>query len=109
MYSLILMAGGFFFEILRILKSIIMFDTSFGLKTWIYPGLFWGVFMYLGLTILLPVMDGEIITWEKVYTLLTGKKLYTLPIWLIVGLVLQYMMFKHIYKKGRREIGEKTD
>jgi hypothetical protein len=75
-----------------------MFDTSFGLKTWIYPGLFWGVFMYFGLTILLPVMDGEIITWEKVYTLLTGEKLYTLPIWLIGGLVMQYFLHKSFRK-----------
>jgi len=86
-----------------------MFDTSFGLKTWIYPGLIWGVFMYLGLTIILPVMDGEIITWEKLNTLLTGEKLYTLPIWLIGGLIFQYLQYKHINKKGRREIGDKTD
>ena len=78
-----------------------MFDTSFGLKTWIYPGLFWGVFMYLGLTILLPVMDGEIITWEKVYALLTGKKIYSLPFWVICGLVMQYFQYKWRNNKGK--------
>jgi len=79
-----------------------MFDTSFGLKTWIYPGLFWGVFMYLSMSIILPLIDGGLITWEILYTLLTGEKLYGLPIWLIVGLVMQYLQFKHIYKKGKK-------
>ncbi|RXQ87856.1 hypothetical protein EO244_15975 [Ancylomarina salipaludis] len=77
-----------------------MFDTSFGLKTWIIPGLIWGICMYIMMTIILPLMDGELITW---------RQLYSLPIWLIGGLVMQYFQFKHIYKKGRREIGEKTD
>lgn len=79
-----------------------MFDTSFGLKTWVYPGLFWGVFMYLGMNIVLPVMDGEFITWDKLCSLLTGEKLYSLPIWLICGLVMQYFQYKWLYKKGRR-------
>lgn len=75
-----------------------MFDTSFGLKTWIYPGLIWGVIMFLIISFLLPLMEGELIVWEK---------LYGLPIWLIGGLVMKYSQFKHIYKNGRRGIGEK--
>lgn len=71
-----------------------MFDTSFGLKTWIYPGLIWGVIMFLIITFLLPLMEGELIKWEK---------LYTLPIWLIGGLVMQYFLHKWIYKKGKYE------
>ncbi|MGZ2371349.1 hypothetical protein ACXR6G_16335 [Ancylomarina sp. YFZ004] len=77
-----------------------MFDTSYGLKTWIYPGLIWGVIMFLAISFLLPLMEGELINWQK---------LYALPIWLIGGLVMQYLQFKSINKKGRREIGEKTD
>ena len=77
-----------------------MFDTSFGLKTWIIPGLFWGVSTCWTITIILPEMDGELVRWER---------LYSLPIWLIAGLVMEYFLHKWIYKKGRREIGEKTD
>ena len=77
-----------------------MFDTSFGLKTWIYPGLIWGVIMFLVISFLLPLMEGELIVW---------KKLYALPIWLTGGLVFKYLQFKEIGKKGRREIGEKTE
>jgi len=70
-----------------------MFDTSFGLKIWIYPGLFCGVIMYLIMTIISPVMDGEIIT---------RKNLYSLPVWLIVGLVMQYFQFKRINTKKKK-------
>ncbi|RKD98759.1 hypothetical protein [Marinifilum flexuosum] len=77
-----------------------MFDTSFGLKTWIYPGLLWGVFMFVGVTMFVVESSDELITW---------KQLYTLPIYLIGGLVFQYLQFKRLNKKGRREIGQKTD
>jgi uncharacterized RDD family membrane protein YckC len=77
-----------------------MIDTSFGLKTWIYPGLIWGVIMCLIITIFLPLIEGDLIIWEELYKLL---------IWLIVGLVMQYFMHKRINNKRRREMGEKTD
>lgn len=77
-----------------------MFDTSFGLKTWIYPGLLWGVFMFVGVSMFVVETSDELITW---------KQLYTLPIYLIGGLVFQYLQFKRLNKKGRREIGQKTD
>ncbi|WP_321516251.1 hypothetical protein [Marinifilum fragile] len=77
-----------------------MFDTSFGLKTWIYPGLIWGVIMFVGVTMFVVENNDELITWNQ---------LYTLPVYLIGGLVLQYLHFKRLNKKGRREIGQKTD
>lgn len=66
-----------------------MIDTNSRLKTWIIPGLFWGVSMCL----VMPIIDGELMTW---------KQLYTLPIWLTVGLVMQYFLSKWIYKKRRQ-------
>jgi len=69
-----------------------MFDTSFGLKTWIYSGLFWGVCVFLIIEIILPVMDETSVSWDV---------LYHLPIWLIIGLVMQYFLSKWIYKKGK--------
>ena len=77
-----------------------MFDTSYGLKTWILPGLSWGVYMYLVMTVVLPLIEGEPIEWDLAVSL---------PIWLIGGLVMQYFQFKRLNKKGRREIGQKTD
>lgn len=77
-----------------------MFDTSYGLKTWILPGLSWGVYMYLFMTVVIPSIQGEPIVWDLAVSL---------PIWLIGGLIMQYFQFKRLNKKGRREIGQKTD
>jgi len=70
-----------------------MLETNFKSKTWIYPGLFWGLSLFLFIYIILPVMDGESITKEN---------FYVLPLWLIIGLVMQYFLQKWISKKRRQ-------
>ena len=56
--------------------------------------------MFVLIAILLPYFEGEAIEL---------KVIYALPIWLIGGLVFQYLNFKRLNKKGRREIEQKTD
>jgi hypothetical protein len=77
-----------------------MFDTSFGLKTWIFPGLIYGLILFLLIGLGLPYLEGETIEW---------KVIYEIPIWLAAGLGVKYYDFKKLNKKGRREIGQKTD
>jgi len=69
-----------------------MFGTSFGLKTWIYSGLIWGVFMFVIIVIVPLVMEDVLITWEN---------LYSLPIWLIGGLIMQFFQDKILKKVNK--------
>lgn len=60
---------------LKFSKPLILTQTDF---KWWYVGLRWGLFMYVFMTIFLPLIDGEGITQKK---LLTG-----IPVWTIAGL-----------------------
>jgi len=62
-------------------------------KNWLKSGLFFGLFMYISMIIIFPLIKGEEITQRN---LLIG-----LPFWLIGGLGWGYMMKRWMNKKGK--------
>ncbi len=62
-------------------------------KNWLKSGLFFGLFMYVSMIIIFPLIKGEEITQRN---LLIG-----LPFWLIGGLGWGYMMKRWMSKKGK--------
>ena len=62
-------------------------------KNWLKSGLFFGLFMYVSMIIIFPLIKGEEITQRN---LLIG-----LPFWLIGGLGWGYMMKRWMNKKGK--------
>ncbi|RKD87934.1 hypothetical protein [Mangrovibacterium diazotrophicum] len=61
---------------------------------WIKFGLGWGIFMFLFTTLVLPLIEHETITLRRI--------LIAIPIWLLGGLNLGYLLRKKINKKNGR-------
>ncbi len=61
-------------------------------KSWLKRGLFFGLFMYIGMVIIFPLIRQEEIT--------IGRLLIGIPIFLLGGLVFGYMMKIRMNKKG---------
>lgn len=63
---------------------------------WIKQGLKWGVFMFIFMTFLIPLMIGQSIVWERI--------LIGIPIWTMAGLAWGYVMRWYMSKKGRKRV-----
>ena len=64
------------------------------MKNWIKYGLFWGLFMLIGMTILFPLIDG---------TFSITRFLIGIPVFTIFGLLWGYLLFR---KKTNKKIAE---
>lgn len=62
-------------------------------KSWIKSGLLFGIIMFFLMSIVFPLIDGEEITWLRIYI--------GIPLWLISGLGFGYFMKKYLNKKGK--------
>lgn len=62
------------------------------MKSWVKFGLLWGVFMFVVINIVFPLVDGEEITLTRI--------LVGLPVWLVFGIIFGYVS----RKKTKKEI-----
>ena len=62
--------------------------------SWIFSGLFFGVFMFLFMDVALPYSKGEVFESNII--------LRALIEWLIVGLVLFFIIHKFVFKWGKK-------
>ena len=68
------------------------FQTIFKMKKWVKLGMIWGVFMFVIMTFIWPLIDGDTITLRSV--------LIAIPIWAITGLIFGYTMRKNFKKES---------
>jgi len=68
-------------------------DTKNITKNWLKAGLLWGLFMYIGMTFIFPLIEQEQITQKS---MLRG-----IPIWLIGGLIMGYTNKIWLNRKGK--------
>ena len=62
-------------------------------KNWLTSGLLWGLFMYVSMVLIYPMIRGVEITQKSI--------LIGIPLWLIGGLGWGYTMKRWINKKGK--------
>lgn len=62
-------------------------------KSWLKSGLLWGLFMFVSMVLIYPMIKGVEITQESI--------LIGIPLWLIVGLGWGYTMKRSMNKKGK--------
>ena len=62
-------------------------------RGWIWQGLSWGLFMYVFMVLLFPLLTGDPITWKKV--------LVGIPFWALGGLGYGYVMKQIMHRKKK--------